>query len=120
MAEGELKVRVEIRERTEFIELHYRDNGIGIEPDKHELIFMPFYTSKPESAESKGLGLYQTYNLLTELMQGYIEWPENTEGFSLVVKFHLAAIEPALKTAKEELLEDSETLEGMDGPEDLE
>lgn len=118
---GELKVRVEIRERTEFIELHYRDNGIGIEPDKHELIFMPFYTSKPESAENKGLGLYQTYNLLTELMQGYIEWPECAEGFSIAVKFHLTAIESLTKEVKEkEEIENSETLEGMDSAEDLE
>lgn len=87
--EGNLKVSVEIRERSEFIELHYYDNGAGITTEEQDLIFMPFYTSKPESSENKGLGLYQTYNLLTELMQGYIEWPETTEGFSIVVKFHL-------------------------------
>lgn len=102
-AEGELKVSVEIRERSEFIELHYHDNGEGITPEQQDLVFMPFYTSKPESAENKGLGLYQAYNLLSELMQGYIEWPENAEGFNLVVKFHLnALVAPEVKDAKEE------------------
>lgn len=89
LEEGNLKVSVEIRERTEFIELHYYDNGKGISAEEHDLIFMPFYTSNPESADNKGLGMYQAYNLLTELMQGYIEWPEVNEGFAMVVKFHL-------------------------------
>lgn len=117
LANGTLKVRVEIRERTEFIELHYRDNGVGIEPEQHELIFMPFYTSKPESAENKGLGLYQTYNLLTELMQGYIEWPESSEGFSIVVKFHLVAFEPKEATEEDDYAQ--EAIEGLDSPEDF-
>lgn len=95
LEKGTLKARVEIRERTEFIELHYYDNGQGISEEEQDLIFMPFYTSKPESADDKGLGLYQTYNLLTELMQGYIEWPEAEEGFGLVVKFHLTLPEPS-------------------------
>lgn len=90
LEEGNLKVKVELRERSEFIELHYYDNGEGINEEEQNLIFMPFYTSNPESAENKGLGMYQTYNLLTELMQGYIEWPESTEGFAMVVKFYIS------------------------------
>lgn len=107
--EGNLKVSVEIRERSEFIELHYYDNGVGISAEEQGLIFMPFYTSKPESADNKGLGLYQTYNLLTELMQGYIEWPETTEGFAMIVKFHLTTPVLSKNKTQEVGLDDSQT-----------
>ncbi len=38
-------------------EIHFSDNGPGIEPDRKEDIFLPFFTTKPPG-EGKGLGLY--------------------------------------------------------------
>lgn len=83
---GELKINLEIREHGEFLELHYQDNGVGIEASQRETIFMPFYSTKSDSS-NKGLGLYQAYNLISELMQGVIEWPEDSEGFHLIIRF---------------------------------
>lgn len=88
-AEGKLQISVDLRERGEQLELHYQDNGKGIDAEQREAIFMPFYTTQRSSARSKGLGLYQTYNLLTELLHGYIDWPDDAEGFYLVVRFAL-------------------------------
>jgi len=85
------QISVDLRERGEQLELHYQDNGKGIDAEQREAIFMPFYTTQRSSARSKGLGLYQTYNLLTELLHGHIDWPDDAEGFYLVVRFPLPA-----------------------------
>ena len=79
--------------------MHYRDNGKGIDKEQRDAIFMPFYTTRRTSARNKGLGLYQTYNLLTELMHGHIEWPEHEDGFALVVRFALPTQEKAVAAA---------------------
>ena len=95
-AAGKLKVTVEFRERGEHLELHYHDNGKGIDKEQRSSIFMPFYTTRRTSARNKGLGLYQTYNLLTELLHGHVEWPEPADGFSLMVRFNLPVPEKAI------------------------
>lgn len=84
---GKLAIDVEFRERGEFFELYYHDNGKGISAEQREVIFMPFYTTQRTSARNKGLGLYQTYNLLTDLLHGQIEWPDDDDGFCLLVRF---------------------------------
>lgn len=87
---GKLKVSVEFRERGDYLELHYRDNGKGVDKDQRDAIFMPFYTTRRTVARHKGLGLYQTYNLLTELLHGHVEWLDTEEaGFALMVRFNL-------------------------------
>lgn len=91
---GELEIDVEFRERGDYFELHYTDNGKGIDAEQREVIFMPFYTTQRTSARSKGLGLYQTYNLLTELLHGQIEWPDDAEGFYLIVRFPMPEEKP--------------------------
>ncbi|MDK2777373.1 MAG: sensor histidine kinase [Pseudomonadota bacterium] len=89
LAAGELEIQVELRERGDTLELLYRDNGKGIDDEQRDVIFMPFYTTQRKLAENKGLGLYQTYNLLTELLHGQIEWPPGDHGFALTVRFVL-------------------------------
>ncbi len=86
---GELCIRIDFRERNNQFEMQYQDNGKGIDDEQREVIFMPFYTTQRTEARSKGLGLYQTYNLVTELLQGQIEWPRDPEGFALTVRFNL-------------------------------
>lgn len=97
---GELRVSIDFRERGDYLELHYEDNGKGISAEQRDNIFMPFYTTRRSEARSKGLGLYQTYNLLTELLQGHIEWPDDAAGFYLVVRFNLPL--PVEKTERKE------------------
>jgi signal transduction histidine kinase len=86
LSKGALKISVDLRERSEFLELHFQDNGKALDKTQRENLFMPFISS---GVQSRGLGLYQSYNLITELLQGFIEWPEESEGFYLVVRFTL-------------------------------
>src|SRR5690606_25837355 len=51
---GKLKVTVEFRERGDYLELHYRDNGKGVDKDQRDAIFMPFYTTRRTVARHKG------------------------------------------------------------------
>jgi len=77
-----VKINIYISMGKELV-VKYFDNGIGIEPELREEIFMPFYTTQRITAKSKGLGLYQTRNLVVELMKGEISWPETNKGFSI-------------------------------------
>ena len=88
-AAEELKINVELRERGEFLELHYQDNGRVLQQEESELLFMPFTTECKIAASNQELGLYQTYNLLTELLLGVIEWPAEAENFHLLVRFSM-------------------------------
>lgn len=103
---GKLKVTVEFRERGDYLELHYRDNGKGVDKDQRDAIFMPFYTTRRTAARHKGLGLYQTYNLLTELLQGHVEWQDPEDGgFALMVRFNLPLPERSTPAEPQEVTE---------------
>jgi len=52
-----------------FVEV--KDNGIGIDPDKIDKVFLPFYTSK-ETGTGTGLGLSISFGIIKD-MQGNIE-----------------------------------------------
>lgn len=88
LEKGELKITVDFRERNDFLELHYQDNGNALDQEQRNSIFMPFLLSNTGSRRND-LGLYQSYNLITELLQGFIEWPEESEEFYLLVRFNL-------------------------------
>ena len=109
--QGKLEIGIEFRERGEHLELHYRDNGKGIDEEQRDAIFMPFYTTQRRLAESKGLGLYQTYNLLTDLLHGQIEWPADAQGFYLVVRFPLPQEESAPTASSASAATEEETPE---------
>lgn len=79
----ELRISVTLREQDDHtLTLHYHDNGIGISAEEQARVFLPFYTTQRQKARNKGLGLYQTYNLITEVMHGHIHWG-NDAGFDL-------------------------------------
>ena len=80
-----LEVEMNISLENESLICEYKDNGIGIQEDNPQSIFQPFYTTKRQHAASKGLGLYQTHNLITEIMHGHVVWPENSAGFHILI-----------------------------------
>lgn len=53
-----------------FVQLSFSDNGQGIDPDKLDTIFEPFYTTKG-TGKGTGLGLSTVYGIVTQ-SQGYI------------------------------------------------
>jgi len=69
------------------VELIYRDDGTGLsDAGKHDL-FNPFYTTMRGYHGKVGLGMYLTFNLLTQLLNGDVEIENPEVGFSLVMKF---------------------------------
>lgn len=53
-------------------EIRIRDNGPGLEPDIHQQLFNPFFTTKP-AGEGTGLGLSISYEIVVQGHQGQIE-----------------------------------------------
>lgn len=49
-------VAIRVHEQIDWVELHFADDGCGLEADDMEQLFEPFHTTKP-SGEGTGLGL---------------------------------------------------------------
>lgn len=67
------KVTVRVQRREIFTEIHVRDTGKGIAPERHAQIFTRFYR-EPEvcGQEGLGIGLYLTRKI-AEMQGGYVE-----------------------------------------------
>lgn len=66
--EGTMKLSVD-PVVDKLLTIHYKDDGIGIEPDHLEKIFEPFFTTK-RGQGGVGLGLNIVYNLITRTLSG--------------------------------------------------
>ena len=64
-------IQIEIDEQSNFVTLSVSDDGCGIANDKLDLIFDPFYTTKPPG-KGTGLGLSIVHSL-TSAMNGKID-----------------------------------------------
>lgn len=53
--------------------IHYWDDGEGIDVNNRQELFNAFYTTKRGSHGRIGLGLYQVFNLVSQLLRGRIE-----------------------------------------------
>ena len=82
---GEIDISVQLNGKH--LEIVYRDNGIGISQDKHKDIFNPFYTTKRGSNDNVGLGMFQVYNIVTQLLEGDIHIADTLDGFEVFVRF---------------------------------
>lgn len=60
------------------LHLSYKDDGIGINEDIKEKVFEPFTTTKRGSGGS-GLGLHLVYNLVTQALNGHIDFESSIE-----------------------------------------
>ncbi len=59
--------------RTSTLQLFYSDDGCGISPDYQAHIFEPFFTTA-RSKGGSGLGLHLVYNLVTQKLEGQIDF----------------------------------------------
>ena len=58
--------------RGDHVEIHIRDNGIGIPSEVKEKIFNPFFTTKP-AGEGTGLGLSMSHDIVVKQHGGRID-----------------------------------------------
>ncbi len=64
------KVRIKLELNDERVLVNIKDFGYGIEDDKQEKIFDPFYTTGRGSRKLLGLGLSIAYNTVVQNLQG--------------------------------------------------
>ena len=65
-------INIDISTNGQRIQIDYRDNGVGMNPDWHTKLFEPFMTTRRNQGCS-GLGMHIVYNLVSQLLQGHIE-----------------------------------------------
>ncbi|NET73989.1 MAG: HAMP domain-containing histidine kinase [Sphaerospermopsis sp. SIO1G2] len=63
------------------IMISIKDNGIGIDKKYQDRIFEPFFTTK-SSQKGTGLGLYTSYQIITDLHNGSLKYQDCSEGGS--------------------------------------
>src|SRR5262249_29686182 len=64
-------LKVSTRDLDDAVEVHVRDNGVGITPEIKDKLFQPFFTTKP-TGEGTGLGLSISYDIVTQQHGGTI------------------------------------------------
>lgn len=74
-------IRVTTHNEDEWIEIRIRDNGYGIAEEDFDLIFAPFYTTKP-AGQGTGLGLSLSYNIVVQGHQGKIEVESELDNYT--------------------------------------
>ncbi|HIP11324.1 MAG TPA: hypothetical protein EYG73_01265 [Arcobacter sp.] len=67
---------VELTKKNGLVHITFQDNAEGISEDIITKIFEPYFTTKHQS-QGTGLGLYMTYRIITQSMQGTLS-VENT------------------------------------------
>jgi signal transduction histidine kinase len=65
-------LKVATHDLGDAVEIHIRDNGIGIAPEIRDKLFQPFFTTKP-TGEGTGLGLSISWDIVTQQHGGAIE-----------------------------------------------
>ena len=81
------KIKISAEATEKQIALHFSDNGSGIEPDKKERIFIPFYSTKEHGS---GIGLALSKNIM-QVHQGNLtvqSIPDKETVFSLIFVNH--------------------------------
>lgn len=83
------KIDIEIIKAEDSIEIHYQDNGKGIDSNIVNNVFEPFYTTTIGN-KNLGIGLSIVYNLVVQLMQGNIQCkPQENKGIMFIISLPL-------------------------------
>ncbi|AMK79002.1 hypothetical protein A1342_07065 [Methylomonas methanica] len=67
---GQIRIKAVVSKARHLI-IDYQDNGIGMTEEVRQKAFEPFFTTYREHGGS-GLGLYVTYNIITQQMDGTV------------------------------------------------
>ncbi len=73
---GEISIDITLKDSR--LNIVFRDNGKGIEPENLKHIYEPFYTTRRNIGGS-GLGLHIVYNLVTQTLKGRIKCKSKLE-----------------------------------------
>lgn len=65
-------IKISVVQSEERISILFQDDGVGMSEEIRSKIFDPFYTTKRGSGGT-GLGMYMTYNIITQRLGGTIE-----------------------------------------------
>jgi two-component system NtrC family sensor kinase len=80
-AEFRATLKVSTRDLGAAVEIHIRDNGVGIAPELRDRLFQPFFTTKP-TGEGTGLGLSISYDIVTQQHGGTIDVDSKVDDFT--------------------------------------
>lgn len=84
------KISITVIQLKNQINIHYCDDGIGINQDIKAKMFDPFITTKRGSGGS-GLGMHLVYNLVTQALNGTISFESETnKGVTFDIDFPIA------------------------------
>lgn len=84
------KVIIDVIQAEDHIKIKYYDDGVGIKQQEIENIFEPFYTTKRYEGHT-GLGLHIVFNLISQSLQGTIEYnADGAQGASFDITLPLA------------------------------
>lgn len=87
-SDSDLKISIELEKIEESVIFTFKDNGVGLTAEECEKIFLPFYTKSRGIKKKMGLGMYQSYNLITDLFTGTISaHPNEEKGLKIIIEF---------------------------------
>jgi len=96
--EGEVLVRVRLREGDDNVEIEVRDNGAGIPRENLTKLFTPFFTTK-EIGQGTGLGLAIAYGIVKMHSGDIRAHSEEDKGTTFTIRLPVGAPEEATEAA---------------------
>jgi signal transduction histidine kinase len=82
---GSGKVSIVTRQVGKFIEVSFRDDGVGMNERTKSKMFNPFFTTK-EVGKGMGLGLSLSYGILSKLQGSIVVETELGKGTAFLIK----------------------------------
>lgn len=80
-------ITISVMHLSDQLHVSYQDDGIGVDENIKTKVFEPFTTTKRGSGGS-GLGLHLVYNLVTQALNGHIEFESSaSEGTTFTLTF---------------------------------
>ena len=86
-SETNKKINLVFQQQDDLIECIYKDNGSGLTDKGQQELFNPFYTTMRGYQGKVGLGMYLTFNLLTQLLEGNISVEKPEQGVFIKMTF---------------------------------